>query len=147
MRNLRWDQPKTTGQLKKELGKVCKIDGCSNPLTQMKGPGSGVLCREHQIYQREYGEPGRIDRPHTFHRTWSCESCGYNPLEDPRLADIEDEMIKRTVGRVLMHGDHNKIRRADGGDDSADNIKCLCYACHAKKTILERDHIKNKNVQ
>jgi hypothetical protein len=85
---------------------------------------------------------GRIDRPHTFHRDWICSECGYNVLEDPRLADIEDEMTKRRVGRVLMHGDHHGERRADGGDDSAENIKCLCVVCHARKTILNEDYKK-----
>ena len=108
----------------------------------MEGPGSEVLCREHQLKQREYGGMGRIDRPHTFHRDWICSECGYNVLEDPRLADIEDEMTKRRVGRVLMHGDHHGERRADGGDDSAENIKCLCVVCHAKKTILNEDYKK-----
>ena len=86
---------------------------------------------------------GRVDRPHTFHRKFECDDCGYKPLEDPRLESIPDEYIKRQVARVLMHGDHN-IRQADGGDDSAENISSLCYVCHAKKTILEEDYKKNK---
>lgn len=94
--------------------------------------------------QREYGGMGRIDRPHTFHRDWVCSECGYNALEDPRLQDIEDEMVKRRVARVLMHGDHNITRRADGGDDSAGNVKCLCVVCHAKKTVINEDYKKNK---
>jgi hypothetical protein len=88
--------------------------------------------------QREYGGMGRIDRPHTFHRKWVCSGCGYNALEDPRLADIEDEMIKRRVARVLMHGDHHQ-RQADGGTNSKENVRSLCYVCHAKKTILNED--------
>jgi hypothetical protein len=108
----------------------------------MRGPGSDSLCRGHQIFQREYGEMGRLDRPHSFHRNWECSECGYNPLEDTRLADITDEMEKRRVARVLMHGDHNGVRKADGGDDSAENVKCLCVVCHAKKTILNKDYRK-----
>lgn len=140
MRDLRWDQPKSQEELRKDLGKTCSIPGCNNPLTHMQGPGSKVLCREHQLQQREYGGMGRIDRPHTFHRRWVCDCCGTNVLEDPRLADIEDEMTRRRVARVLMHGDHNGVRRADGGDDSADNVSSLCYVCHAKKTILNEDY-------
>ena len=59
-----------------EAGAVCSIPGCGNPLSNMTGPGSDCLCREHQLAQREYGGPGRIDRPHTFHRKWVCAHCG-----------------------------------------------------------------------
>jgi hypothetical protein len=140
MRNPSHDKMKSPAQLSKDLGKTCCIPGCGQPLTHMDGPGSDSLCREHQLYQREYGGMGRLDRPHTFHRTWCCSECGYNALEDPRLADIEDEMIKRRVARVLMHGDHHGERRADGGDDSAQNVKSLCFVCHAKKTVLNEDY-------
>jgi hypothetical protein len=141
MRELKWDQPKSLSQLKKEQGKVCSVPGCGKPLTHMQGPGSGVLCRDHQIQQREYGGLGRYDRPHTFHRKWVCDECGTNVLEDPRLADIEDEIVKRRVARILMHGDHQE-RQADGGDDTAANIRSLCYVCHAKKTVLNEDYRK-----
>jgi hypothetical protein len=107
----------------------------------MQGPGSGVLCREHQLQQREYGGMGRIDRPHTFYRKWTCSCCGYNPLEDARLADVEDEMVKRRIGRVLMHGDHIE-RQSDGGADTEENIQSLCYVCHAKKTVINEDYKK-----
>lgn len=85
---------------------------------------------------------GRLDRPHTFQRTWECSCCSYDALEDPRLQDIEDEMIKRRVARTLIHGDHSKVRKADNGDNSAENIRSLCFVCHAKKTILEEDYLK-----
>jgi hypothetical protein len=140
MRNPSHDKMKSPAQLSKDLGKTCCIPGCGQPLTHMDGPGSDSLCREHQLYQREYGGMGRLDRLHTFHRTWCCSECGYNALEDPRLADIEDEMIKRRVARVLMHGDHHGERRADGGDDSAQNVRSLCFVCHAKKTVLNEDY-------
>jgi len=136
MRDYRFDKVKNPGQMSRDMGKVCKV--CGQPVSQFEGPGSDVLCREHQIAQRDYGGMGRIDRPHTFHRAWVCDECGYNALEDPRLADIEDEMIKRRVARVLMHGDHQQ-RQADGGDDSKANVRSLCFVCHAKKTIINED--------
>jgi hypothetical protein len=131
-----FDKPKSLLQIRKDLDKTCKV--CGKPVSNFEGPGSDALCREHQIQQREYGGMGRIDRPHTFHRDWICDECGYNALEDPRLADITDEMTKRRVARVLMHGDHQH-RQADGGDDSKDNVRSLCFVCHAKKTILNED--------
>ena len=133
---------KSVAQLIKALSIACKIDGCNCSLTPMKGPGSLSLCRSHQLNLRENGGMGRMDRPHTFHRKWICSACNTNILEDPRLADITDEVIKRRVARVLMHGDHIE-RKADGGDDSVENIKSLCSVCHAKKTILIEDY-KNK---
>lgn len=147
MKNFREDRPKSVAVLKKEFGQTCTIPGCNNRLTNMQGPGSGTLCREHQLSQIKYGGMGRIDRKHTFHRDWVCEECGYNPLEDPRLADIEDEEVKQRVGRTVMHADHNVIPKADGGDDSKRNCRCLCIVCHAKKTVLNKDYLKRKGTR
>ncbi len=144
MRTTHQDRCKSQAQLKAEVGKTCQICetlGVTEPLTHMTGPGSRKLCRTHQLLLREYGQLGRLDRPHTFHRSWECSECGYNPLTDPRLADVHDEMEKRRIGRILMHGDH-EVRRTDGGNDSKQNIKSLCYVCHAKKTVLNKDYLK-----
>lgn len=144
MRDMIWDKPKNVSQLIKEQGKTCSTPGCGKPLTQMKGPGESTLCRECQIKLIEYGGMGRQNRPHTFHRKYECEECGYNPLEDTRLADITDEFTKRRVARMLIHGDHSVKRKSDGGSDEADNIRSLCYVCHAKKTALNEDWKKSK---
>ena len=144
MRDPNFDVIKSHAQIIKDFGKTCSIPGCTNPLTMMQGPGSGTLCREHQIMQREYGGVGRIDRKHTFHRDWVCDECDTNVLDDPRLADVEDEMDKRRIGRILMHGDHSLTRKSDGGDDSADNVRSLCVVCHAKKTVLNKDYLNKK---
>lgn len=145
MRYPEFDKIKSQAVLLSEVDQVCMIDGCNQPLTHMQGPGSGVLCREHQLKLREYGGMGRIDRPHTFHRDWVCEECGYNSLEDTRLSKVEDDMVKRRIARTLMHGDHNVKRKSDGGDDSAQNVKCLCFVCHAVKTIMEEDYMPPKS--
>jgi hypothetical protein len=138
------DVRKSPAIIKRQLANklVCCVDGCGQPISQQTGPGSDVLCRSHQVKQREYGGMGRYDRPHTFHRSWVCIECGYNALEDPRLSDVVDEVQKRRIARILMHGDH-EVRKADGGDDSAQNIKGgKCYVCHAKKTVLNEDYRK-----
>lgn len=145
MLDFKWDKKKTNAQIRKGLGKACSIPGCGAPLTLFQGPGSGSLCRDHQVDQREYGGMGRIDRKHTFHRQWECVACGWNVLEDPRIADVEDEAVKRSIARTFMHGDHNGLTRAEGGDDSAENIKSLCFVCHSKKTILNKDHLRNRD--
>lgn len=144
MRTQTQDSCKSLAQLRAEVGKFCKIcalEGVNEPLTHLKGPGSKTLCRKHQLALSEYGEFGRIDRPHTFHREWKCPECGYTPLTDPRISDVQDEMDKRRIARILMHGDHG-TRRTDGGNDSEQNINCLCYVCHAKKTVLNKDYLK-----
>jgi len=143
MRLPKYDKPKGMSDLSIAMTTFCCVDGCQNNLTTYKGPGQDVLCRDHQLMLREYGGMGRLDRLHTFHRDWVCVECGYNALEDSRLQDIEDEMLKRRVARVLMHGDHHGERRADGGDDSKENIRSLCYCCHAKKTVLNEDYKKS----
>jgi hypothetical protein len=144
MRDGVYDKFKSTRQLRADHGKTCSIPGCDHLLTAFRGPGSDCLCRAHQLAQTEYGGLGKIARPHTFHRNsdFSCDECGWHILDDPRLAGIADEMDKRQVARILLHGDHNKTRRADGGDDTAANIKSLCVICHAKKTVLNRDNRK-----
>ena len=149
MRDLIWDQPKSISQMKKELGKVCSVPGCGKPLTHMQGPGSGVLCREHQLQQREYGGYGRIDRPHTFHRSDVCSCCGQNINDDPRWEKAQTffgisltEEQKHEIKRRYNHGDHS-FRKADGGEDSAENIAALCSFCHWVKTVINDDGRKS----
>jgi hypothetical protein len=130
------------GQLKKEMGKVCSIPGCNKPLTHMQGPGSGVLCRDHQLAQRDYGGPGRIDRPHTFHRKWVCDHCGKDVSAEvrnkyPGLEEKDPKMFNRLCRNRII-ADH-KVRKADGGDDSEGNVQSLCLDCNSDKTILNED--------
>jgi hypothetical protein len=136
-----WDKMKSPSVLIKEEGKLCKVCG-ERPLTPYKGPGSGVLCVVCQDNQVEYGGLGKLARPHTFHRNsnFVCDGCGWNVYEDERLADIPNEKIKHQVARILLHADHAVVRKADGGDDSAENIRSLCVVCHAKKTVLNNDN-------
>jgi 5-methylcytosine-specific restriction endonuclease McrA len=145
MRDMIWDQPKSIGQMKKELGKCCSIPGCGKPLTHMQGPGSGVLCRDHQLKQREYGGMGRIDRPHTFHRKCICDHCGKDVAEEVRkkYPNIEeaDPIVFNRLCRNRIIGDHI-VRRADGGDDSEENLQSLCLDCDSDKTILNEDFRK-----
>jgi hypothetical protein len=149
MRDMIWDQPKSIGQMKKELGKVCSVPGCGKPLTHMQGPGSGVLCRDHQLQQREYGGYGRIDRPHTFHRADTCSCCGQDINNDPRWEKAQaffgivlSEEQKHEIKRRYNHGDHD-FRKADGGDDSADNTNAYCTFCHWVKTVIHDDGRKS----
>lgn len=132
-------------QLKKGLGKVCSVPGCGKPLTQMQGPGEDKLCRDHQVEQREYGGYGRMDRPHTFHRSDICSCCGQNINDDVRWEKAQEhfgvvltEAQKHEIKRRYNHGDHD-FRKADGGDDSANNTNPLCSFCHWVKTVIFND--------
>jgi hypothetical protein len=138
-------------QLRKEVHEVCKIDGCGKPLTQFIGPGSERLCRDHQLNLREYDGAGRLDRPHTLNKKKFCEDCGYNPWEDTKWANYrykeEDPELFNRLCRSRLIGDHHGDRRADGGDDSAENIKTLCLFCNADETILNEDYLPSKTKQ
>ena len=134
-----YDKFKSNSQIRRDFGKTCSVPGCDHPITAFKGPGSDSLCRDHQLKLVEYGGLGKLDTMHSFHREWVCEECNTNVLEDPRLADVEDDHIKRRIARSMMHGDHHIKRKADGGEDTAENVKSLCFVCHAKKSALEED--------
>ena len=145
MRESIYDKFKTRSQLRREVGAKCVI--CGEALTAFQGPGSDTLCRDHQLAQIDYGGVGRLSRPHSFHRNadFTCDDCGWSILEDHRLSGIEDEDKKRQVARILLHADHHFVRKADGGDDSKENIKSLCVVCHAKKTVLSNDNRRSNN--
>ena len=142
MRDYIWDQPKSLGQLRKEFGKCCSFPGCTQPRTAFKGVGQD-LCRDHQLQQIEYGGMGRKDRPHTFHRNWICGICGWDAWNDPRYAGLTDEE-KSIAIRIVMHGHHDKVRKADGGDDTAENVVGGCMICHAIETVKNKDYLKNR---
>lgn len=125
-----------------ESGVTCSIPGCGNLISNMTGPGSDRLCREHQIQQREYGGPGRIDRPHTFHRKWVCDHCGKDVSAElrtkyPGLEEGNPKLFNRLCRNRII-ADHI-VRKADGGDDSKKNVQSLCLDCNSDKTILNED--------
>lgn len=131
-------------QIRRQL--VCCLDGCEAPLTVYDGPGSNSLCRQHQLGQREYqGGVGRLDRPHTFHRKWICDHCFRDMSNEIRKKfpqmEQQDPTLFNRLCRNRIIGDH-KIRQADGGDNSAENIQSLCFDCNSDKTILNEDFKK-----
>jgi len=137
-----YDIVKSSAVLRTEVGNVCTVPGCKEHITQMRGPGSSVLCRNHQLYMREYGGMGRIDRPWTFHRKRFCIECGFNPYEDTKnkyfyLKDINPDLWHRLCRGKLV-GDHI-IRPSEGGTDEEDNIQTLCRLCDSDKTTINED--------
>ena len=134
---------KSLAQLKKEgeLGAKCTLAGCNEPLTDEGGKNCNKLCKKHQYQQKEFDGLGDLSRPWTFHRTWTCCKCNYDPRTDARFDNVEfdSEEHKRRTMRNMLVADHI-VRRADGGDDSASNIQTLCKLCDAFKTAFNNDH-------
>lgn len=127
--------------------KKCVLDGCNQPLTHYQGPGSMQLCREHQLRLRSYGGPGRLDRPYTFWKKDSCESCGRTPSQDnPKIAQMKEPM-RTVVGRMMLQVDHkqvgkrNKYSLENNGVNHPKNLVTLCAECHQLKTYKNSDHI------
>lgn len=127
-------------QIKKNL--TCRMDNCKNSLTMFDGPGSDILCRDHQLKLVEYGGPGRLDRLHTLHRKWVCDDCGVDVSEQVRMKypgmEEKDPVLFNRLCRNRIIGDH-QVRQADGGNDSEDNIRSLCLNCNSDKTIINED--------
>lgn len=150
-RNPDKDKIKGASVLKEQYKLRCKcsIDGCTNELTIFEGPGSDSLCREHQLQCVEYGGYGKLERPHTFHRSDVCSCCGQDINDDPRWEKAQQffgvfltEDQKHEIKRRYNHGDHNGVRKADGGDDSSENIAPMCSFCHWVKTVVNNDSRK-----
>lgn len=146
-RNPNKDRLKSSSVLKEQvrLKAKCKHKDCTNDLSIFDGPGSDVLCREHQLELVEYGGYGKISRLHTFHRSDVCECCGQDINQDPRWAKCIEyfnftpgEKQYNQIKRHYNHGDHD-FRRADGGDDTLENTNAFCSFCHWFKTVMNND--------
>lgn len=142
IRNPQDDLIKDDEELASASSTSCILEGCDTHLTPYRGPGSGVLCRKHQKLLREYGGPGRISRPHTFHRGYTCEACGKDADELLELQGVDIDALTpveyHRVRRAIFVGDH-QIRQADGGGDEEENIKTWCQTCNTIKTVLSED--------
>lgn len=148
LRNPDNDKAKSNAQYLKEtrVNATCMLEDCNQPLSGYEGPGSKILCREHQLECVEYGGMGKPERPHTFYRGWVCECCGYDPRKDDlRFGHITDEFHKLRAMRGVMHGDHI-VLKSRGGSNTKDNIQTSCVLCHMAKTYSEKDYLGNKGV-
>jgi hypothetical protein len=141
------DKKKSQSIIKRQVRNrlICCLEDCDSLLTIYEGPGSNSLCRKHQLDQIEYNGYGRYDRPHTFYRSDVCDCCGQNINDDPRwekaqtfFSKILTEEQKHEVKRRYNHGDHD-YRKADGGNDSAENTNAFCSFCHWVKTVINND--------
>ena len=146
LRDSNKDQAKSTAQYLKETRVIstCMLEDCNNPLSTFEGPGSKILCREHQVECSEYGGMGKPERPHTFYRGWVCTTCNYDPREDElRFVHVTDPFIRNRAMRGVMHGDHIQLK-SKGGSNTADNIATSCCLCHMAKTYIEGDFLGAK---
>ena len=148
LRDPRNDKLKSNAILKEQhrAAPTCMLEDCCNTLSIYDGPGSNILCREHQLECSEYGGMGKPERPHTFYRGWECTNCGYDPRNDEvRFGHVEDPFIRNRAMRGVMHGDHIHLK-SQGGKDTQDNINTLCVLCHMAKTYIEGDFMGKKNL-
>jgi hypothetical protein len=122
---------------KQSVSIKCKLPYCDNPASLFKGVGS-QLCEHHQSLMREYGGPGRTDRPWSFHKKQHCECCGHNPWDHPMVQKIDDELVRDRVAWGMLIVDHIKTQR-DGGGHSDNNVQTLCLDCNQIKTTLAGD--------
>jgi len=141
------DKLKSSAVLKEQYrtAPTCMLEDCDNEISMYDGPGSNILCREHQLECVEYGGMGKPSRPHTFYRGWECNTCGYDPREDAAIMEIEDPYHQLRVARGVMHGDHIELK-SKGGKDTAENINTLCCRCHMIKTYKEQDYLGKKQL-
>ena len=139
------DKLKSNAVLKEQYrtARTCMLEDCDKEISIYDGPGSNILCRDHQLECVEYGGMGKPSRPHTFYRGWECNTCGYDPREDAAIMEIEDPYHQLRVARGVMHGDHI-ILKSNQGPDTAENINTLCCRCHMIKTYKEQDYLGNK---
>ena len=126
------------GRKQKSTG-CCKLDWCNKPRSMYKGVGS-QLCEEHQSIMREYGGTGRTDRPWTFNKKHTCELCDFDPMQQPLVQKIENELVKFRTAMSLLVVDHIHTQR-DGGTDAPENCQTLCVVCNEIKTVLHGDRV------
>ena len=133
------DQLKNERVIKEQREMVCRACG-DQGLTLYQGPRQDSLCRACQLKDVEYEwGMGYHDRWHTYHRSWACEMCQYDPRQDVRLLRNDWTPKKqKTLWSSQLIGDHI-IPRKSGGGDTPDNIQTLCSACDAVKSMENND--------
>lgn len=123
--------------IKKTVSTTCALEWCNEPASKYKGHGAR-LCEHHQSLMREYGGPGRTDRPWSFNKQRTCECCGHNPWEHESVLKISDPLVKDRVAWGMLIVDHINTQR-DGGNDSPENCQTLCLDCNQIKSTLACD--------
>lgn len=115
----------------------CRLSFCDHPASLYKGVGEN-LCEHHQSMMREYGGPGRMDRPWTFNKKHKCDACGADPWRHPKVKQIDDALIRDRVAWGMLIVDHIVPQKYAGGDHP-DNCQTLCLDCNQIKTTLACD--------
>lgn len=122
---------------KKTTGIKCSLSYCNLEATKYKGAGER-LCEHHQSLLREYGGPARMDRPWTFHKKRTCDCCGHDPWQHPKVQKIDNDLIRDRVAWGMLIVDHIETQR-DGGSHQEGNVQTLCLDCNMIKSMLAGD--------
>lgn len=115
----------------------CRLPWCNQPKSKYKGVGQNY-CVWHQEMLREYGGPARSDRLWTFNKKRTCDFCGKDPWQHPKVQQIEDTLIRDRVAWGMLIVDHIKPQKYNGGD-RPENCQTLCLDCNQIKTTLACD--------
>lgn len=133
------DQLKIERFIKEQREMLCRACGHQG-LTIYQGPGQDGLCRDCQLKDAEYEWGlGYHGRWHTYHRSWECEMCQYDPRQDVRLLKKDwTPQKQKALWSSQLIGDHI-IPRKSGGVDTPENIQTLCWVCNAVKSMENND--------
>jgi hypothetical protein len=153
MRNVNWGKVKGKALLMADLGKVCKVPGCCEPLTNLTGPGSSTYCITHQKNMACHGGTAKDGKLYTQHKERVCSVCGCSPWDDEtakkygyyHFKEDDPDMFNR-IARAMLVGDHSGTRRIDGNKEHKEDITTLCQNCNAVKTMSNQDYLSRKEV-
>jgi hypothetical protein len=146
-------KPAGTIKYQLEKGIVCQAPGCGENLTIYEGAGSDSYCNTHQLRMKEHGGMARPDRPYTFHKSWCCAWCNYDPREDKRFDRMTDEVKKLSAQSATLICDHIITRQkgkllgwTDEKIDAPENIQTLCQICEKIKSAEEGDWLREREI-
>jgi hypothetical protein len=139
------DKRKSRSAIEKQLAEGKSCVACNKPVTQMTGPGSNRLCREHQLESVEYKNgQGKASRPYLFHRGTACVICGYSPAEDPEVIKYKDKLDEVEYSRMLRSLLEVNHKNGNHYDNDSENCETLCTKHHRIISIANK-HYKKKS--
>lgn len=147
-------------------GKVCSLEGCTEPITWYKGPQSRVRCDTHFFALKENGGLAKRNKKYTaFKKGFTCQLCNYTITQDPVVwnnharavldprdtkvtyENLTGERLHRIFSSTII-SDH--IVPHGGPDKGAawleeeKNILNICTSCSNRRTYANDDHLVSR---